>query len=102
MPYSNVLVIKIIVANKKVRYLYVDNRAVVSILYSDCFRKLGVDKANLKLFSLLYTFAQGEVHPKGVLSLLVAMGDYPKQKTMMIDFCVVSDPSPYKIIFRHD
>lgn len=56
MPQSDVVVMSLIVANHEVRRVYANNGAVVSILFWDCFQRLGIKKENLKSCSVLQSF----------------------------------------------
>lgn len=74
MPYYNDLVIKVVVANREVWRVYVDNKAAVNILYQECFQKLGIDKSHLQPCAPLQTFAQSEVQLEEVVSLSITIG----------------------------
>lgn len=102
MPNSNALVIRMVVANKKLQQVYVDNGGARGIIYLDCFKKLGTDVAHLKQCGPLPTFARGEVQPEGTIRILVTMGDYPQQCTVMVTFHVVDAHSLYNIILGRD
>lgn len=65
IPQSNALVIRIIIVDREVRRVYVDNRAAISVMFMDCFRKLRSDKEQLHPCGSLQTFAQGIVQLEG-------------------------------------
>lgn len=90
MPHCGTLVIKVVVVNHEVWRVYVDKGAVVSILYLDCFEKLRVDKSYIRPCSPLWTFAQAEVQPKGVVSLPVTVGVDLKLRKMIINSYIVN------------
>lgn len=48
MPHVDVLVIKMIIASKEIKQVYVDNSRPINIIYIDYVEKLGIDKAHLK------------------------------------------------------
>lgn len=60
MLKHDALVIQVVVTNREVRRVYMDNRAAVSILYWECFETLDIDKNQLRPCDQLQTFAQSE------------------------------------------
>lgn len=86
----------------EVHRVYIDNDATVSIMYLDCFKKMGIDAARLQLCAPLQTFTRGEVQPEGTIQLPVRVGDYPHQNTAMVTFYVVDAPSPFNVILGRD
>lgn len=80
MPQSDALVISIIVANHEVKRVYVDNEALVSIFFMECFLKLGLKKEDLKLCSNLQSFTQAEMKLEGMISLLVTVRSKPERR----------------------
>nr|POF25448.1 transposon ty3-i gag-pol polyprotein [Quercus suber] len=60
---------------------------------------LRLDPKRLRRFdSLLISFSGDRVYPKGVVTLTVTVGAYPKQLTRQLDFLVVDCPSSYNVI----
>ena len=53
----------------------------------------------LRLFdSPLVNFSGDRVYPKGIVTLTVTVGTYPRQLTRQLDFLVVDCPSSYNVI----
>ena len=50
--------------------------------------------------SPLVSFSGDRVHPKGIVTLTVIVGAYPKQLTRQLDFLVVNCPFSYNVIIR--
>jgi hypothetical protein len=77
----------------------VDNGSSVEILYLPTFKQMGIDWDRIKPFgSPLVGFAEEQVQPIRLISLLVTVGTTPKQYTVMVDFPVVDQPSAYNTI----
>ena len=43
-------------------------------------------------------FSRDRVYPKGIVTLTITVGSYPKQLTRQLDFLVVDCPSSYNVI----
>ena len=50
--------------------------------------------------SPLVSFSGDRVYPKGIVTLTVTMGAYPRQLTRQLDFLVVDCPSYYNVIIE--
>ena len=50
--------------------------------------------------SPLVNFSRDRVYPKGIVTLTITVGSYPKQLTRQLDFLVVDCPSSYNVIIR--
>jgi len=60
---------------------------------------LKLDPRRLRLFdSPLVSFSGDNIYPKGIVTLTVTVGTYPRQLTYQLDFLVVDCPSPYNVI----
>ena len=76
-----------------------DNGCSADIIYLPAFQQLNLDPRRLRLFdSPLVSFSGDRVYPKGIVTLTVTAGTYPKQLTRQLDFLVVDCPSSYNII----
>ena len=89
-PYCDALVIKAMVANNNVHRILVNNKSSVDILYFQAFERMGLKVSNLKpLPNPVYGFTGDSVFPLGVISLLMTLGEYPRQSCVMVDFLVI-------------
>lgn len=70
MPHLDTHVIKMILGNKEVKIVYVDNGTAVSIIYKGYFDKLGIIRTHLKPCFSLLTFGRGEVTSEGIVTSL--------------------------------
>nr|XP_023895760.1 uncharacterized protein LOC112007618 [Quercus suber] len=60
-----------------------------------------LDPKRLRPFdSPLVSFSGDMVYPRGIVTLTVTVGTYPKQLTRQIDFLVVNCPSSYNVIIE--
>ena len=76
-----------------------DNGSSAGIIYLPAFQQLKLDPRRLRPFdSPLVSFNGDRVYPKGIVTLTVTMGTYPKQLTRQLDFLVVDCPSSYNVI----
>ncbi|XP_075675210.1 uncharacterized protein LOC142644504 [Castanea sativa] len=68
-------------------------------MYLLAFQQLKLDPKRLRPFdSPLVSFSGDKVYPKGIVTLKVTIGTYPKQQTRQLDFLVVDCPSAYNVI----
>ncbi|XP_075665312.1 uncharacterized protein LOC142634972 [Castanea sativa] len=68
-------------------------------MYLPTFQQLKLDPGRLHPFdSPLVSFSGDRVYPKGIVTLKVTIGAYPKQQTHHLDFLVVDCPSSYNVI----
>ena len=76
-----------------------DNGSSADIIYLLAFQQLKLDPGRLRPFgSPLVSFSGDRVYPKGIVTLTVTVGTYPKQLTCQLDFLVVDCPSSYNVI----
>ena len=79
--------------------MLVDTGSSVDILFKSALDDMGI--ADLKLEQTntsLKGFGGGRLTPMGVVELPVTVGSKPFEKTVMLDFVVVEERSPYQII----
>lgn len=69
-----------IVENKPVQRVYMNNGVAISIFYLDCYKKLGIDEIELQQCSSLHFFAQNEIFLEGIVSLLVTIEEHPNKE----------------------
>ena len=77
----------------------VDNGSSADIIYLSAFQQLKVDPKRLRPFeSPLVSFSGDKVYPKGIVTLTVTAGSYPRHVTNRHNFLVVDLPSSYNMI----
>ena len=76
-PYENALVVSIQVRDYNTHRVLVDNGSSADILYYPAFQQMKIDKERLiPVNALLVGFGGTRVHPLGVVTLSVTVGDY--------------------------
>ena len=100
-PYNDPLVVMLMIEGFNTRRILVDNSSFADIIYLFAFQQLKVAPERSRPFnSLLISFGGNKVHPKGIVTLTITVGAYPKQLTHQLDFLVVDCPSSYNVIIR--
>ena len=98
-PHNDPLVIMLTIEGFNTKRILVDNRSSADIIYLPAFQQLKLDPKRLCLFdSPLISFSGDIVYPKGIVTLTVTVGTYPKQLMRQLDFLVVDCPSSYNVI----
>jgi len=98
-PHDDLLVIMFMIEGFNTRRILVDNGSFIDIIYLSAFQQLKVAPERLHPFdSPLVSFSGDKVYPKGIVTLTITIGAFPKQLTHQLDFLVVNCPSSYKVI----
>ena len=98
-PHDDPLVIKVVVANKIVHRVLIDNGSSIDIIFTSAFDKMGIGREKLESVNAHLLGFSGEK----VLPLVLTLGDPPPppppcQATTMIKFLIVDAPSAYNIL----
>ncbi|XP_075663083.1 uncharacterized protein LOC142632593 [Castanea sativa] len=100
-PHNDPLVITLTIEGFNTKKILVDNGSSTNIMYLLAFQQLKLDPGRLRPFdSPLVSFNEDRVYPKGIVTLEVTIGTYPKQLTRQLDFRVVDCPLSYNVIIR--
>lgn len=98
-PHIDTLVSTMTKANNKVHSILRNNRISIGILYLITFNKLGISRDHLKPTVITSLGFMGEnVSLKGIIQLLMIIGESSNQVALMVDFLVINCPSIYNII----
>ena len=98
-PHHDPLVIKVVVANKTVHRVLVDNGSSADIIFASSFYKMGIGREKLEPVSTrLRGFSGEKVLPLGSIKLVLTLGDPPCQATTTARFLVVDAPSAYNML----
>ena len=98
-PHNNPLVIMLTIEGFNTKRILVDNGSSTDIIYLPAFQQLKLDPGRLRPFdSPLVNFSGDRVYPKGIVTLTIIVGTYPRQLTRQLDFLVVDCPSSYNMI----
>ena len=77
-PHDDPLVIRVVVANKKVRRVMIDNGSSVDIIFASTFDKMGIGREKLEPVNVyLLGFSKEKVLPLGLIQLVLTLGDPP-------------------------
>ena len=97
--HGNALVIKATISNNNVQRILVDNGSSMDILYFQAFERMGLKVSDLKPSpNPVYGFTGDLVVPLGVISLLMTLGEYPRQSFVMADFLVIDQLSAFNAV----
>ena len=100
-PHNDPLVIMLTIERFNTKRILVDNGSSADIIYLPAFQQLKLDPRRLHPFdSPLVSFNGDKVYPKGIVTLTVTIGTYPRQLTRQLDFLVVDCPSSYNVIIK--
>ena len=98
-PHDDPLVIKVVVANKMIHRVLVDNGSSVDIIFSSAFNKMGIGREKLEpVNAYLRGFSGERVFPLRSIKLVLTLGDPPCQATTTIRFLIVDAPSAYNML----
>ena len=92
------MVITLTIKGFNTKRILVDNSSFANIIYLPAFQ-LKLDPRKLRPFdSPFVSFSGDRVYPKGIVTLTITVGTYPKQLTRQLNFLVVDYPSSYNVI----
>ena len=98
-PHDDPLVIRVVVANKTIHRVLVDNGGSADIIFASTFDKMGIRREKLEPVNThLRGFSGEKVLSLGSIQLVLTLGDPPYQATMAVRFLVVDAPSAYNIL----
>ena len=98
-PHDDPLVIRVVVANKTVHKVLIDNGSSTDIIFASTFDKMGIGKEKLEpVNAYLLGFSREKVLPLGSVQLVLTLGNPPCQATTTIKFFIVDAPSAYNML----
>ena len=98
-PHDDPLVIRVVVANKTIHGVLVDNGSSVDIIFASAFDKLGIGREKLEPVNThLRGFSGERVLLLGPIHLVLTLGDPPCQATTTVRFLIVDAPSAYNVL----
>nr|XP_023927827.1 uncharacterized protein LOC112039216 [Quercus suber] len=81
-PHNDPLVIMLTIEGFNTKRIFADNGSSADIIYFSAFQQLKLDPKRLRPFdSPLVSFSGDRVYPRGIVTLTVTVGTYPKQLT---------------------
>ena len=98
-PYDDLLVIGVVVANKIVHRVLIDNGISADSIFALAFDKMGIGREKLEPVNAhLLGFSGEKVLPLGSVQLVLTLRDPPCQATTMMKFLIVDAPSTYNML----
>ena len=98
-PNDDPLVIRVVVANKTVHKVIVDNGSLTDIIFVSAFDKMGIGREKLTLVNThMWGFFGERVLPLGSIQLVLTLGDPPCQATTTVRFLIMDALSAYNIL----
>ena len=98
-PHDDPLVIKVVVANKPIHRVLVDNGSSADIIFASAFKKMGIGREKLEpINACLRGFSGERVLPLGSIQLVLTLGDPPCQATITVRYLIVDAPSAYNML----
>ena len=98
-PHDDPLVIKVVVANKTIHRVLVDNGSSADIIFASAFNKMGIGREKLEpVNAYLRGFSGERMLPLGSIQLVLTLGDPPCQATTTVRFLIVDAPSAYSML----
>ena len=94
--HDDPMVIRVVVANKTVHRVLVDNGSSTDIIFAPAFAKTGSGME--KLEPILRGFSGERVLPLGSIQLVFTLGNSPCHATTVVRFLIVDAPSAYNIL----
>ena len=98
-PHDDPLVVHVVVANKTIHRVLVDNGSSADIIFVSAFDKMGIGRERLEPVNThLRGFSGEKVLPLGSIQLVLTLGDPPCQATTTASFFIVDAPSTYNML----
>ena len=97
--HDDPLGIKVVVANKTVHRVMIDNGSSTDIIFASTFDKMGIGREKMEPVNAhLLGFSEEKVLPLGSVQLVLTLGDPPCQATTTIKFLIMDAPSAYNML----
>ena len=98
-PHDNPLVIRVVVANKTIHKVLVDNGSSADIIFASAFDKMGIRREKLEpVNAYLRGFSGERVLPLGSIQLVLTLGDPPCQATITVRFLIIDSLLAYNML----
>ncbi|XP_056697782.1 uncharacterized protein [Spinacia oleracea] len=98
-PHDDLLVIELKVGNLRVRRILVDTGSSSDIISLECLNRLQHNSSKIeKIHYPIIGFGGSVIHPAGIISLPLRMGNKKESRQMDVHFLIVKDLTAYNII----
>ena len=98
-PHDDPRVIRVVVANKTIHRVLIDNGSSANIIFASAFDQMGIGREKLEpINAYLRGFSKERVLHLGLIQLVLTLGDPPCQATTTVRFLIVDAPSAYNML----
>ena len=98
-PHDDPRVIRVIIANKTIHTVLIDNGNSTDIIFASAFDQMGIGREKLEpINAYLRGFSGERVLHLGSIQLVLTLGDPPCQATTTVRFLIVDAPSAYNML----
>ena len=98
-PHDDPLVIRVVVANKTIHRVLIDNGSSTDIIFASAFDKMSIGREKLEPVSTYLRGFSGErVLPLGSIQLVLTLGDPLCQAITTVRFLIIDAPSAYNML----
>ena len=98
-PHDDPLVVRVVVANKMVHRVLVDNGSSADIIFASAFDKMDIGREKIDPVNThLRGFSGEKVLPLGLIQLVLTLGEPPCQATTTARFLIIDAPSAYNML----
>ena len=98
-PHDDPFLVHVVVANKTIHRVLVDNGSSTDIIFVSAFDKIGIGRERLEPINThLRGFSGEKVLPLGSIQLVLTLGEHPCQATTTASFLIVDAPSAYNML----
>ena len=98
-PHDDPLVVRLIVANKTVHRVLVENGSSTNIIFASAFNKMGTGREKQEPVNThLRGFSGEKVLPLGSIQMVLTLGEPPCQATTIARFLILDAPSAYNML----
>ena len=98
-PHDDPLVIRVVVANKTIHRVLIDNGSSADIIFASAFDKMSIGREKLEpVNAYLREFSGERVLPLASIQLMLTLGDPPCHATTTVRFLIVDAPSAYNML----
>ena len=98
-PHDDLQVIRVVVANKTIHRVLVNNGSSADIIYTSTFDKMGIGREKMEpVKAHLRGFSKEKVLALGSVQLVLTLGDPPCQATTTTKFLIIEASSAYNML----
>ena len=92
------IAVSVVINTFLVKRILIDDGNAEEVLIWKAFQEMGLDGSQLRPFGPIYGFANQPIRARGVIALLITIGQGEHTITVMIDFLVIDQTSTYNAI----